>query len=317
MPHRRAVLATVLAALALPAAAQDEPLLVVATFSVLGDMAERIGGERVEVTTLVGAGGDTHVYRPTPADARAVAEADLLLVNGLDFEGWIDRLVEASGFEGPTVVATDGIEPLPAEGHHDADGEEDAEHGEEEHGHDGHDHGAFDPHAWHDPALSRTYAANLAEGLTAADPEGAETYEAGLAAYEDELDALDAEVRALMDAIPPEARMVVTSHDAFGYFAAAYGLRFEAPQGLSTEAEASAADVAGMIRQIRRADIRAVFIETVADPRLMERIAEETGAAIGGTLYADTLSPPDGPAPTHLDMIRHNASTIAAAIGGS
>ncbi|MEL6964083.1 MAG: zinc ABC transporter substrate-binding protein, partial [Pseudomonadota bacterium] len=303
-------------------------------------MVERIGGEHVAVSTLVGPDGDAHVYQPTPAAARAVSEADLLIVNGLEFEGWIDRLVDASGFDGTRVVATDGIEPIPFEEedhhedeHHDEhahDDHKDEHHDEhahddhkdehhEEHaeaeGHDHHHHGAFDPHAWQSLASGEIYANNIADALAAADPDNAASYQANADAYVADMKALDAEIQDIVAALPEEARTVVTSHDAFGYFAARYGLTFEAPQGLSTESEPSAADVAELIEQIRDEGITAVFVESITDNRLLEQIANETGATIGGTLYSDALSGPDEPASTYLDMMRHNAATLAQALG--
>ena len=358
MPTRRAFLnvATAVLALALaaPAAAQsDRPIPVVATFSILGDMVKHIGGEHVDVATLVGPDGDTHVYQPTPADARAVSEARVLVVNGLQFEGWLDRLIDASDFRGIRVVATEGIEPIgfddehdqggslevhaeeaghdhdhddQAEAGHDHDREEHAEaatrdhdddHDDETHaeaGDDHHDHGAFDPHAWQSLGHAVAYVDNITAALAQADPANAADFYQNRAAYGAEIEALDAEIRESMAGLPADRRIVVTSHDAFQYFGRDYGLTFIAPQGLSTESEASAKDVARLIQQIRERDIRAVFIENVADPRLLKRIADETGAAIGGTLYPGALSGPDGPAPTYLDMMRHNATTLAQAL---
>lgn len=336
------------------AAGAQEPLPVVATFSILGDMVERIGGEHVKVTTLVGRNGDAHVYQPTPADARAVSHARLLVVNGLDFEDWLDRLIAASDFQGTRVVATDGIEPIPADGDHDHaepghdhrgdhdhaepgydhHGEHDhAEpghdhHGDHDHAEPGHDHhgehdheepghhhhGAFDPHAWQSLHNAMRYVENITAALVEADPEHAATYEQNRVSYLSEIHALDQEVHDLIDALPASRRTVVTSHDAFQYFGRTYGLTFLAPQGISTESEASARDVAHLIEQIRDMDIRAVFVENITDPRLLEQIADETGATIGGTLYPGALSELDGPAPTYLDMIRHNARTLAAAL---
>ena len=459
-------------------ALSKEPIPVVATFSILGDMVERIGGKHVAVKTLVGPGGDAHVYKPTPADARALSQTKVLFVNGLEFEGWIDRLVKASGFKGTRVVATKGVDAIPFEegddhGHGDhafewagvfdlsagtyrwsfakVDGkyadpamkmvilksgdieasEEKAEelleaknsdakrhndelvaqnkaytlsfddtkkttvftvkinqagkyafftehmpfefeadehffkdvagkdvepvaqepeaghdhhhgehakhddhkdehakdehhkdehghgdkHAKEEHGdHHGHHHGAFDPHAWQSLTNGEIYARNIAKALADADPDNAKSYRANADAYVAEMRALDAEIRKIVAKLPPKARTVVTSHDAFGYFAARYGLTFEAPQGLSTESEPSAADVAKLIVQIRKQGISAVFVESITDNRLLEQIARETGATIGGTLYSDALSGPDGPAPTYLDMLRHNATTLAQAL---
>ena len=347
MPARRAFLASAAAVLALsfalapaaPAAAQSgKPVPVVATFSILGDMVKRIGGEHVALTTLVGPDGDTHVYRPTPADARAVSEAKILVVNGLQFEGWLDRLIDASNFRGVRVVATHGIEPIAFEDEHDkhddhgkhAEDDDRKGHGHAEHDkhddhgkhdkhaeadhHDGHDHGAFDPHAWQSLRNAAVYADNIAAALAEADPANAGAFRRNRAAYAAEIAALDSEIRKLVAGLPAASRTVVTSHDAFQYFGRDYGLTFLAPQGLSTESEASAKDVVRLIRQIRDRGIRAVFIENVADPRLLKRIADETGAAIGGTLYPGALSGPDGPAPTYLDMMRHNAMTLARAL---
>lgn len=314
--------------IAAPLAAQtSKPIPVVATFSILGDMVERIGGDHVAVTTVVGPGGDAHVYQPTPADARAVSEAELLFVNGLDFEGWLDRLVEASDFNGTRVVATDGIEPIAFEegdeGYHEdeahedhdahAEGEHDDDHAEDDGHH--HHHGAFDPHAWQSLANGEIYATNIAEALAAADPDNAADYEAGAEAYIAEMRALDAGILEMVADLPADRRTVVTSHDAFGYFAARYGLTFEAPQGISTESEPSAAVVAELIVQIRDEGISALFVESITDNRLLEQIASETRATIGGTLYSDALSGPDCPAGTYLDMMRYNAETLTQALG--
>ncbi|MCA3449883.1 MAG: zinc ABC transporter substrate-binding protein [Rhodobacter sp.] len=327
MITRRLLLASAAAlAFAAPALAEDK-LRVIATFSILGDIVANVGGDRVAVTTLVGPDGDAHVFQPAPADAQAVAGAQVIVANGLGFEGWMDRLIEASGTQAALVTAADGVTPIAfgeeehaeEEGHdHDHDhaqGEaHDHDHAEEEAGHEGHDHGAFDPHAWQSVTNVALYVGNIERGLAAADPAGAETYAANAAAYLAELDALDAEIRAAVAALPDDRRTVVTSHDAFGYFAADYGLTFVAPQGVSTEAEASAQDVAALITQIREAGIAAVFVENIADRRLLDQIAAETGAAIGGTLYSDALSAADGPAATYLDMMRHNLGQLTGAL---
>ena len=291
----------------------DDPIPVVATFSVLGDMVKRIGGEHISLTTLVGADGDTHVYQPTPQAARVVAEADVLFINGLGFEGWLERLVEAAPFAGSLVVATTGIQPI-AFGDHD-DHEEGHEEGHEEatdhHG----EHGAFDPHAWHSFTNAIIYANNIAAGLAQVDPTNASFYYQNHQIFVNEIRALKAEADVIMAALPIDKRTVVTPHDGFGYFADLYNLRFEAPQGLSTESEASAADVAKLILLIRKQEISAVFIESITDNRLMEQIANETGAVIGGKLYSDALSSEDQPASTYLDMMRHNTKTLSQALG--
>ncbi len=308
-------LTTALALLPMYAFAQDK-LPVVASFSILGDMVAEVGGDRVAVTTLVGPDGDAHVYQPTPADAQMIAGASLVVVNGLGFEGWLDRLIEASEYKGPVVVATEGVTALEmAEGGDDDHAEGEAHDHDHDHDHEGHDHGGTDPHAWQSLANARLYVANIEAGLTAADPEGAATYAANAATYLAEIDAVEAEVVAAIAALPEARRSVVTSHDAFGYFAAAYGLTFHAPEGVSTESEASAADVAALITQMKAESITAVFVENISDSRLLEQITAETGAKVGGTLFSDALSGPDGPAATYLGMMRHNVATLAAALG--
>lgn len=288
---------------ATPAFAADR-LPVVASFSILGDMAGRVGGERVTVTTLVGPDGDAHVYEPTPDDIKAVAGTKLLIVNGLGFEGWMDRLAEASGYGGPVTVASNGVAPREM-----ANEEEGHEHAEA-----GADHHGIDPHAWQDVANAIVYVKNIAAGLDAADPEGKPIYDANATAYIAELEALDAEARTAMAALPADRRKIITSHDAFGYFGAAYGLDLLAPEGVSTESEASAADVARIIRQIREDAIPAIFVENIKDRRLIDQIAAETKAVVGGELYTDALSEKDGPAPTYVDMIRHNIGTLTEAL---
>jgi zinc/manganese transport system substrate-binding protein len=283
-----------------PAGAQaDEPgqgrIKVVATFSILADLVRNVGGERVEVSALVGPNGDTHVYAPTPSDAKTLAAARLVVTNGLGFEGWLERLVRASATKALVVVASSGVTPRRTQD----------------------DHGdAADPHAWQSVANVKIYVANIRDGLIKVDPAGQGIYQANASAYLARLDALDAEVKAAVARIPADRRRVITTHDAFGYFGAAYGVQFIAPQGVSTEAEASARDVARIIGQIKKLKIPAVFLENVSDPRLLKRISEETEAKIGGTLYSDALTGPDGPAPTYIEMMRHNVRQLAAALEG-
>jgi zinc/manganese transport system substrate-binding protein len=287
----------------------------VASFSILGDMVRQVGGERVEVVTLVPPDSDAHVFSPTPADAKTLAGAQLFFVNGLGFEGWMERLEKSSGFKGKTVVVSKGVKPLTMEEEEGHDHGEAVEHGHDEHEATDHDeHEATDPHAWQDLANGKLYVANIRDGLIAADPEGRPVYEANAAKYLAALDAEEKAVKAAIATLPPERRKIITSHDAFGYFGAAYGLEIIAPEGVSTESEASAQDVAKIIRQIKAEKIPAVFLENVTDHRLLDQIARETGAKIGGTLYSDALSGPDGPAPTYLDMFRHNIGTLTAAL---
>ena len=294
-------------ALAVPAFAQsDGPIPVDATFSILGDIVKQIGSEHVAVTTLVGSDGDTHVYQPTPADARAISGAEILVVNGLQIEGWLDRLIEASDFRGVQVVATDGIEPITYQHGADTHAEGDD--------HDGDDHGALDPHVWQSLRDAAVYVDNITAALARADPGKADVFHRNRAVYVHALEALDSRISKIVAGLPAESRTVVTSHDALQYFGRYYGLTFIAAQGLSTEAEASAQDVAHLIEQIGEQGIRAVFIENIGDRRLLRRIADETGAVNGGTLYPDALSGPDGPAPTYLDMMWQNATTLARAL---
>lgn len=314
MPNRRQLvprlLATLAAGLLLAAsptmAPAQEKLPVVASFSILGDFVKEVGGERVAVTTLVGPDGDAHVYSPSPADAKTVAAAKLIVVNGLKFEGWLPRLIKSAGAKATIATATTGIQPIEAE-------EDGHSHGHG--GKGGHDHGASDPHAWQSIANARIYVANIRDALSAADPAGKAAYEANATAYLGRLDALDTEVKAAVARIPADRRKAITTHDAFGYFAKAYGIAFIAPQGVSTESEASAKDVARIIRQIKAQKVPAVFLENITNPRLIEQIARESGARIGGQLFSDALSGPNGPAGTYIAMMKHNISEIEKALG--
>jgi len=291
---------------AAPAAGAADKLKVVATFSILGDLAREVGGDRVEVSTLVGPEGDAHVYAPSPADAKSLRAAKLVVVNGLGFEGWLGRLVRASGTKAAVVTASAGVAPLA--------GENDGDHARA--ATDAADHGRSDPHAWQSVANAKTYVGNIRDALAAADPVNASAYAANAEAYLSKLDALETEIRDIVGGLAPDRRMIITSHDAFAYFGKAYGLTFVAPQGVSTESEASARDVARIITQIRRQGISAVFIENISDARLSERIASETGARLGGRVYSDALSAPDGPAATYVSMMRHNVRAFATALTG-
>jgi zinc/manganese transport system substrate-binding protein len=297
----RALLA--LLACGVPAAAQGniDKLKVVAGFSILADLVRNVGGERVEVAVLVGRNGDSHAFEPTPADSRLLADARLVVVNGLGLEGWLDRLVRASGSQAPVVIASAGVRPRT---------------GKVDETRLYQDRAGVDPHAWQSVANVERYVSNIRDALIGLDPAGKAIYAARADAYLKRLDALDQELRATIAKIPADRRRVITSHDAFGYFADAYGIVFRAPEGLSTDAEPSARAVAMTIMQIRSERIPALFLENVVDPRLLEQIARETGARIGGTLYSDALTGPEGPAPTYLDMMRHNVRELAAALGG-
>jgi zinc/manganese transport system substrate-binding protein len=277
-------------------ASAQEKLEVVASFSILGDFVRHVGGDRVEVAMLVGPDADAHVYSPAPADARKVAAAKVVFVNGLGYEGWMRRLVKAAGSKAPVVVATAGIRERKTAGGH------------------GHGHDGADPHAWQSVANARVYVANIRDALAAADPQGKTVYAANAAAYLARLDDLEREVGAAVAAIPAERRKIISTHDAFGYFQEAYGLEFIAPQGVSTEAEPSARDVARIITQIKKQKIPAVFLENITDARLMQRIARESGARIGGRLFSDALTGANGAAPSYIEMMRHNVKTLSAAL---
>lgn len=314
---------TAMIGLHVPAFAADR-ITVVASFSILGDMVRQVGGAHVKVVTLVGPNGDTHAYESSPADVRTLADARLLIFNGLELEGWLPRLVEASGFGGTEVIASDGIVPLKSEEtedeHHEReDDNHDDDHHEEEHAHEegGHHHGAFDPHAWQSLANGVIYVRNIADALAKADPDHAEAYRSRATAYTSRLRVLHEKLKADFAAIPDKRRKIVTSHDAFGYFGKAYGIAFVAPEGVNTEAEASARDVARIIDQIRTEKLSAVFIENISDERLIRQIARETDAKIGGRLYSDALSEAAGPAPDYMAMFEYNASQLLSALTGS
>jgi zinc/manganese transport system substrate-binding protein len=285
-------------------AASAKKLNVVASFSIIADFARHVGGDRIDLRSLVGANGDPHVYEPRPADVRTIAAADIVLVNGLQFEGFLRRLIEASGTKAPVVELTKGVQPLKSteQAHH---------HGQSD---PHHHHGDYDPHAWQAVPNARTYVKNVADAFCLIDPPGCKMYEANAQAYDSTLSALDDEIRATIATIPAHKRVVITAHEAFGYFAHEYGLTFLALEGLSTDAEASASDVASLIRQIKRDKVAAIFVENITDRRLVQRIAAETESKLGGELYSDALSRPDGPAATYVAMMKHNASTIRKAI---
>jgi zinc/manganese transport system substrate-binding protein len=302
LTRRHALLGTAAFCLAAPRAVAAEPIPVVASFSILADFVREVGGERVRIDTLIGPDQDAHGFQPAPGDARRIAAARVVVLNGLGFEGWMTRLIRAANFQGTQVVASQGIRTLRAQ-----DG-----HG---HGH-GHAHGQTDPHVWQDPKRAQVMVRRIAAGLAAADPAGKAAYEANAARYNARLDALHAWVEAQYADIPRARRRVVTSHDAFAYYGERYGIDFLAAQGVTTRGEPSAAEIARLVQQIRRERITAIFIEGMANPRILEQVAAEAGARVGGTLYSDALSTPDGPAPTYVAMIRHNTGRIVEALAG-
>ncbi|WP_421913569.1 zinc ABC transporter substrate-binding protein AztC [Mesorhizobium sp.] len=286
------------------------PLKVVASFTVIADFARNVGGDRIKVTTIVGPDGDAHVYEPSPADAVAMAGADVVLVNGLHFEGFLQRLVDASATKASIVTLTSGVTPINFKPEFaDADAAEGADTSGGK--------TVIDPHAFQSIANAKIYVKNIADAFCAADSDGCISYQTNAAAYSKKLDAVEGEVKAAIALIPEAKRVVITSHDAFGYFEHAYGLTFLAPQGVSTDSEPSAADVAKLVTQVKQDKAAAIFVENITNPRLIEQIASETGIKVGGTLYSDALSQPDGPASTYIDMMHNNITQIKGAILGS
>ncbi|GLS44589.1 metal ABC transporter substrate-binding protein [Methylobacterium brachythecii] len=293
----------ILAVLSPAAASAEERIKAVATFSILGDLVRQVGGDRVAVTNLVGPDADAHSFSPSPDDARRLAGADIIFVNGLGFEGWMERLIRASGTKAPVIVASSGAKTIAGSRDH-----ADHDHGDVADNHD-------DPHAWQSVANAKLYVAAIRDGLSRIDAAHAAAYAENARAYTEKLDALEAEIRTTIAEIPEARRRIITTHDSFGYYTQAYGLRFVAPQGLSTDSEAGPRDVARIIRQIRKQKIPAVFLETIADPRLMQQIARESGARVGGRVYSDALSAADGPAPGYLEMMRSNLRAFREALG--
>ncbi|MEY4882775.1 MAG: hypothetical protein RIS34_629 [Pseudomonadota bacterium] len=269
-----------------------EPLPVTASFSILGDLVQRVGGNRVAVTTLVGPDEDAHVFEPKPADAKQILKSKLLVTNGLGFEHWMQKLAKSAGYQGTTLVASQGVRgrTMPSE----------AGNGARE----------SDPHAWQDPTNVMIYVRNIAVALTKLDPAGAATYQSNSEAYLKELQAMDIWAKEQFAAIHANKRKVITSHDAFGYFAAHYQIQFLAPQGVSTEAEPSARQVAQLIRQIQREKIKAVFVENMTNPKLLAQLSQDAGVMAGAALYADALSAVDKPGATYLQMMRHNVTQL-------
>jgi zinc/manganese transport system substrate-binding protein len=312
--NRRSLLSLPALVLAGRATAQAPgAIAVVASFSILGDMTARIGGDRIALRVIAGADVDSHGFQPRPSDVAALRDARLIIRNGLGFDGWMDRLVRSAGFRGQVVTATEGITPraMAAHAHNHAHGG-----AERRQSHSVGPRTVPDPHAWQDLRLGQVYLRNITTALAAADPAGEATFRRNADAFAARLATLDAWVREQVATVPEARRRVVTSHDAFGYFGAAYGVQFLAPQGVSTEAEPSAADVARLIRQIRDQRVTAVFMENMANPATLRRVATEAGVTVGGRLFADALSGPGGPAPDYEAMFRHNVGLIVPAMRG-
>jgi len=289
-----AALPALLAASTVPASA--ETLKVVASFTVLADVVKQVGGDHVSVTSLVGPNGDPHEFEPSPADAKHLKAAQVTFVSGEGLEGWMDRLITASGYKGTPVTASEGINTRTME----EDGKT-----------------VTDPHVWNSPVNVKIWVANIEKALSSADPADAAAFKANAERYTKTLDELDAYAHKKFDGVADDHRKVLTSHDAFGYFGREYKVSFLAPLGVSTETEASAADVAKLIEQIKAEHVKTYFFENSNDPRLVKQVAKATGAEPGGELYVESLSDAKGPAPTYEKMFRYNVDQIATAMAKS
>ncbi|MFK8056887.1 MAG: metal ABC transporter solute-binding protein, Zn/Mn family [Saprospiraceae bacterium] len=276
-------------------AEEDDRPLVVSTASIFADMAEVIAGDVIQVKSIVPLGGDPHTYEPTPEAAKLVTSADLILRNGLTFEGWLNELIRYSGTKAPVTLITKGIEPLGSVAYE----------------------GSDDPHAWMNAGNGLIYARNIYRALALTFPEYADQFDFNYRLYRQEIEQLDAWIQDTVQVIPPQQRVLITSHDAFQYFGSAYGLRLEAILGTSTDADAQTSDVARVIKLIMESKVPSVFIETTVNPKLIRQIADDTGARIGGSLYSDSLGDEESPASTYLEMLRFNTRTIVNALSGA
>ena len=301
----------------------DGPVEMVATYSILGDLVESVGGGNVELTTLVGPNSDAHTFEPAPSDNAELAEADVVFENGLQFETWLDDLYGSSGSDAERVVVTEDVEPLPIaeeehgareeEGHADEHAKE--EEGQEDHAHED-EHGESDPHVWHDPTNAVVMVEEIRDALAEADPGNAEAYERNAGRYVSELEALDAEVQEQVESIPEENRTLFTSHDTFGYFAERYGFEVDtALASVSTETgDPSAGETAELVREIEASGVPAIFAENVSNSSVMENIAAEAGVELAPTLYTDALGEPGTEGSTYVRMVRYNVSTMTEAL---
>jgi zinc/manganese transport system substrate-binding protein len=291
-------------AVAILTSGAEAKIKAVASFSIIGDLVAKVGGDAFELDVIVGPSTDPHAYEPKPHDAKKIAAADVFFTNGLGFDSWAGRLYKASGSDAKLIDLTEAI----------ASDLRQTSHGDDRDRDNQHEHSQYDPHVWQDPRNAEGFVKVIADHLCRLDSQNCDQFESNALAYARDLKSVDAEIKAAISEIPAERRIVITSHDAFGYFADAYGVTFLAPEGISTDAEASARDVAVLIKQIRKAGAAALFTETITDPRLLQQIADETGLSIGGELYSDALSDETGPAATYIDMMRHNSRILAKAM---
>ena len=271
--------------------AQEKPL-VVATASIFADMATVISGGEVEVKMIVPIGGDPHIYEPTPGDAQLITKADLILINGLTFEGWLNELIENSGTQAKVITITEGIPPIESDKYKNS----------------------TDPHAWMDAKLGQTYIQNIKNALVELDPDQADVYDFNYNLYQQQLEDLDQEIQQQINTIPEKQRILITSHDAFRYYARRYGIRVEAVLGTSTDAEVQTSDIVRLNKIIKESNVPAVFIESTVNPKLLEQLASDNKVQVGGQLYSDSLGDKDSPAPTYIDMLKFNTATIVKAL---
>lgn len=268
--------------------------LVVTTFSILQDMVQEIGQDKIEVRNLVEPNQDTHVFEPRPENAKDLAQAKLVVKNGLGFEGWLNRLIKASGYQGKVIEASKGIRPI--------------------------FYGTrrrrriADPHAWHSLENAQIYVDNIVESLSTLLPKDADFFKARAEVYKKSLKTLQEKVQKDLEEIPSEKRTIISNHNAFNYLGRDYGITFYAPLGLSTGSEPSAKAVAKLIEKIRKEKIRAMFVENISNTRLLEQISKETGVKIVGVLYSDALSKPGTEADTYLKLMEYNLSSLIKAL---
>jgi len=281
----------ILSLFAIGAFAQEKKTLV-ATASMMADMATNIAGGMVHVECIVPIGGDPHLHEPTPKDAQLVNKADLIIMNGLTFEGWLIELIENSGTKATTVRVTEGIEPIKSIEYKNS----------------------ADPHAWMDASLGLTYIKNIKDALITLDPDNADIFEFNYGVYKKQLEDLDQYIKAEIQKIPVEKRVLITSHDAFQYYGRAYGIRLEAILGTSTEEEAQTSDIIRLNKVIRESKVPAVFVESTVNPKLLKQLATDNDIRIGGQLYADSIGDKKSPASSYIDMLKHNTDTIVAAL---
>lgn len=288
---KKIIFSLIISCLTLSGFAQEKKT-VVATASMMADMTKNIAGGMVNVECIVPIGGDPHLHEPTPRDAQMVNRADLIIKNGLTFEGWLDELIENSGTKAKTVRVTEGIQPIKSVEYENS----------------------ADPHAWMDANLGLAYIKNIKDALTELDPDNADIYAFNYGVYKTQLEDLDQYIKTEIQKIPAQKRVLITSHDAFQYYGRAYGIRLEAILGTSTDAEAQTSDIIRLNKVIKTSNVPALFVESTINPKLLKQLAKDNDIEIGGQLYADSIGDEASPAPTYIDMLKHNTNVIVKAL---